>query len=501
MYTKISHGTNFMGAALYDAEGLSKEQKKQKTNKVELLQTKNLLSDDARSIALEMQKVASYSRSQKPVWNIAMSAPEGVKLTADQWQQAAVQNLMAMGVEPDRHQYAIYRHSDTNQDHIHILLNSVPVDGGPAVSRQFKAAKAKLAAPQIDQALGILSQKGESIQDQLSSRISYVLKEGVTNEDELSNYLDCVGVRVNYSRRLDNSVFGATFQLVDKDHKPVKGSKLRIDGKDASWNTIKARLDANRGAYEAEIAWLKEQMAEAEKARELAEKARKQAEQERDQAENKPVTIKEVVVVKEVPDPADKAEIDRLINELNKANKKADRFKSLGTTILDENDKLRQVNEELTRKLQTKEVNYRVNEFYAVVGDNGLSIDSGRVESYLRKQKSNGALGLISTFLAQDFPNPATAAIDIEKKINTDYERGDNSVYIPKDFMSAWWNRPKNERLMKFATTAESNEWRNICNSSTLTPTQQDLVKSLQKMRFGTSDGGEKEDKRRQVKY
>ena len=316
MYTKISHGTNFMGAALYDAEGLSNTQKAQKAGKVELLETSNLLSIDAPGIAQEMQKVASYSRSQKPVWNISMSAPEGVRLTAEQWQQAAAENLRVMGVEPDRHQYAIYRHSDTQQDHIHILLNSVPVDGGPAVSRLYKAAKAKLAAPQIDRLVGIISHKGEGILDEIGRKLVTALTHRATDPDELKSDLAQAGVTAHYAQNV-KGIYGITFQLIDRDHKPVKGSHLLIDGEKAKWSMLAAILEANRAEYQAEIEQLRQERNEAEKSREREERARKQAEQERDQARNQAPQVEIQEKVKEVvkPDPADKARIEQLERE------------------------------------------------------------------------------------------------------------------------------------------------------------------------------------------
>lgn len=347
MYTKISHGTNFMGAALYDAEGLSQTQKAQKAGKVELLETSNLLSIDAPGIAQEMQKVASYSRSQKPVWNISMSAPEGVRLTMAQWQQAAAHNLRVMGVDPARHQYAIYRHSDTPRDHIHILFNSVPVDGGPAISRQFKAAKAKLAASEIDQALGITADKGQGIRDEISRRLASALASRPTTADELKSDLVRVDLRVEYATN-QKGIYGLTFQLSDRDHEPVKGSAVKIDGKPAKWGTLAVHLEANRAEYEAEINRLRQdadRATEAEKSREIAEKALKKAQQDiqevyekrdlineafqqsekaREIAErtlkqliNQRPLVKTVPEIKEVvkPDPKDKERIGQLERE------------------------------------------------------------------------------------------------------------------------------------------------------------------------------------------
>jgi hypothetical protein len=494
MYIKISTGTGFLAAATYNERGISQKQQKQKKDKVSFLGGFNLLSTDAAGIAAEMVAVASRSRTEKPVWNVSMSAAKSQKLTDDQWFDSFTQYMMEAGIDIGKHQVAIWRHSDTINDHVHGMINAVPIDGSPALKRYHNGKRAKRAAEIIDYTLQQPVFLHRNIKDELGEQLESALLQQPCDTEDLSKELAERGVLVKYIKKAAG-IYGVTFQLADQDHKPVKGSSLQIYGKAAKWNTISAQLDANKAQYQAEIERLRQEKAE-------AENARRRAEQERDQAENKPVTIKEVVVVKEVSDPADKAEIDRLINELNKANYKADRFKALGTTILDENDKLRQVNEELTRKLQTKEVNHRVNEFYASIGYDGKAIvEAGGVESYLRRQKGNGSFGIISTFLAQDFPNPVAAKVEIEKKIEFDCSQNDRSVYVPKAFLKSWWDRPNNERFVRFRTNVESEEWRNTRNNLTLSPPQIQCVKSLEKMRLDGNSGGPKEDQKRQIKH
>lgn len=340
-----------MGAALYDAEGLSKEQKTAKAGKTELLQTNNLLSQDARGIALEMQKVASYSRSEKPVWNIAMSAPVGVELSAEQWRTAAAQNLMALGVELDRYQFAIYRHRDTRQDHVHILLNAVPVDGRPALSRQFKAVAAKKAAPKIDQAVGIVAVKGAGVREELARILTLALKQYPTTPVELETDLAELGVTTSYKYN-SNVIYGVTFQLASKDHKPIKGSDVVLpDGQKAKWATLAAVLEANRAQYEAELERLRQEKAKLE--------------QERDEARNKPERVVEVEKIVYRHDEAKDRIIEQLRQEKAELQRQRDQIRKQPLHIVDkqvidvadkrEIERLKKENDELKGKLETRE--------------------------------------------------------------------------------------------------------------------------------------------------
>jgi hypothetical protein len=504
MYIKVSTGTSFRNAALYDEKGLSEKQQKQKANKVTFLGGYNLLSTDAAGIAAEMDSVASRSRTEKPVWNVSLSVADGQKLSDAQWLIAVEQYMKEAGADPDRHQVAIWRHADTGRDHVHALINAVPVDGKRALKRYHNGQKAKRAAEKIDVELNQLVGLGRGVKDEISDRLWEALYiKRATNPEELKTDLAELGVVAKYIDD-ERGIYGAKFQLTDRDHNPIKGSAIKLDGKPASWKKIAVRLEANRAEYEAEIKQLKEDQAEAKKRAEIADKARIEVEIKYDQTRNQPptVTIKEVVIVKEVPDPADKAEIERLNGELRIVSNSADRYKKLDQMHRQDKDSLIRENEELQRKLQTKEVKHRVHEFYLVTGFDGKALTKASdAEYFVRQAKTNGSIGLISKFLAQDFPNPSTAAVEIENKLQEDYSKADQSIYLPHDLIGEWRKRPVNEKFIKFKTNAESDEWRNTRNDPTLSPPQLQCVKSLEKMKFDGGSGGFQEHQKHQIKY
>lgn len=331
MYIKVSTGTSFGAAAEYDEKGLSPEQRAAKAGKVEQIATYNLLSTDARGIGFEMSNVAAFSRAEKPVWNVSISAAPGQQLTNQQWQQVAEQYLRGMKADPDLYQVAIWRHHDTNHDHIHVLLNSVPIGGGPALSRRYTGKDAKRLATEIDARLtpGLVQQLGKSltalgrklsgkeavaapanIRATIGQAVASALATKPTSEAELLDSLKAAGVG---ALLFENSTGtnGINFVLDAKPHQPIKGSAIKLEGgSTAKWAELSRRLDANRQAYEAEIKQLKEEKAAAEKA---TERARNELETEK----NKPAQP----IIQRVKDPAQQETIDRLEIENAKLKK------------------------------------------------------------------------------------------------------------------------------------------------------------------------------------
>ena len=222
MYIRVSTGSSFSSAASYNEEGLSQQQKAQKAGKVALLGSFNMLSDDAAGIAGEMRAVASRSRTHQPVWNVSLSAADGQRLTDKQWIQAAEHYLRTAGADPDRHQYAIWRHKDPKHDHIHVLLNAVPMDNKPALKRYYNGKRAKEAAQKIDTLLAQPIKPGQGVRQVISSRIQTTLSTAKpATMDEFITQLRKEGVLATLS-----GTAGIRFQLSDQDHAPVKGSAV-----------------------------------------------------------------------------------------------------------------------------------------------------------------------------------------------------------------------------------------------------------------------------------
>lgn len=91
----------------------------------------NMAGRTPRALAREWGHVrATRPGCRKPVFHFSLSLPPGQNLDGEQWNIAAREFLKGMEIDPDRHQWAGFKHIDRDHEHLHILLNRVPLDGG-----------------------------------------------------------------------------------------------------------------------------------------------------------------------------------------------------------------------------------------------------------------------------------------------------------------------------------------------------------------------------------
>ena len=152
MIAKTVTGSDFKGALEYGA-GLRHD----RTNKqAELLSVANIGSQDARQIAAEMAAVASArNRVQQPVWHTVLSWAPGEPVGREQKLRAAARYCELMGADLGRHQVAVYEHKDKDHPHLHIYINRVPMDGGPALRTNQNYARNVVATRRIREELGM----------------------------------------------------------------------------------------------------------------------------------------------------------------------------------------------------------------------------------------------------------------------------------------------------------------------------------------------------------
>ena len=164
MIAKTIIGSDFAGALEYGA-GLRAEH----TNKrSELLSVANVGSQDARQIAAEMAAVASMSsRIQQPVWHTVLSWAPDEQVNRAQKLKAAALYCELLGADLGRHQVAVYEHKDKDHPHLHIYINRVPMDGGPALRTDQNYARNVVATRQIRAQLGMqeLPSRRQTIKD------------------------------------------------------------------------------------------------------------------------------------------------------------------------------------------------------------------------------------------------------------------------------------------------------------------------------------------------
>lgn len=152
MIAKTVVGSSFEGALSYGAG----QRPGRKSAEAELLGSSNLREGSPQIMAKQMEEVASESaRIQKPVWHTSLSWPPGEAVTREQKLAAAEMYCELMGAPFERHQVAIYEHHDKPHEHIHIYINRVPIDDGPALRTSNNFYKQPKVCQEICERLGM----------------------------------------------------------------------------------------------------------------------------------------------------------------------------------------------------------------------------------------------------------------------------------------------------------------------------------------------------------
>lgn len=232
MIAKTSIGRSF-GSALEYGAGL-KEGKEHKPS--QLLGASNLGARDPQGMAAEMVAVADSSRCQSPVWHTSLNWPKGEEVPKEQLLRAASEYCRQMGADPTRHQVAIYQHHDRPHTHIHIYINRVPMDGGPALDTSHNYARNVKICQAITQQLGMskVPEQRQSLNDhdphKQSSReyVQETLKTTlanpqVTTVEQLSERLREKGIESQFKHDSKGLLVGSSFRY---DEMALKGTEV-----------------------------------------------------------------------------------------------------------------------------------------------------------------------------------------------------------------------------------------------------------------------------------
>ncbi|WP_077924502.1 relaxase/mobilization nuclease domain-containing protein [Spirosoma sp. 209] len=232
MIAKTTTGKSF-GPALEYGAGL-KEGKENKPS--QLLGASNLVARDPQGMAAEMIAVADSSRCQRPVWHTSLNWPKGETVEKQQLLRAASEYCRRMGADPTRHQVAIYQHHDRPHTHIHIYINRVPIDGGPALDTSHNYARNVKVCQAITEQLGTrkLPEQRQSLNDhnphKQSTReyVQETIKTTLTNPqittvEQLSEQLRLKGVESQFKHDSKGGLVGCSFRY---EQTAVKGTEV-----------------------------------------------------------------------------------------------------------------------------------------------------------------------------------------------------------------------------------------------------------------------------------
>lgn len=144
--SNLTKGSDAGGALKYDFE----------KDGATMLDT-NCASTDRHGIAAEFEAVsASNTRCKANVIHVSLSSGDQ-RLTDDQWREAGQVYMKEMGLDQDRHQYTLTRHSDTEHDHVHLTINRIDSKTGKAWSDSNDRKRSHEACRRVEKRLGLES--------------------------------------------------------------------------------------------------------------------------------------------------------------------------------------------------------------------------------------------------------------------------------------------------------------------------------------------------------
>jgi hypothetical protein len=114
----------------------------------------NMVGRNARELAAEFKFSWKLSaRVKKPVYHVSMSVPKGTELDDETWNVLARDYLEEMGFTAN--QYAVYRHTDREHDHIHIVASRVRLDSGKTVDDAWDFVTSKKVLNELAKTHGL----------------------------------------------------------------------------------------------------------------------------------------------------------------------------------------------------------------------------------------------------------------------------------------------------------------------------------------------------------
>ncbi|MBW4565933.1 MAG: relaxase/mobilization nuclease domain-containing protein [Mojavia pulchra JT2-VF2] len=125
----------------------------------------NMGGNSARALAVEFKisRQLNYE-ADRVVYHASLSLPQGERLDDATWNEIAHRYLEEMGF--DSNQYVVYRHSNTQHDHIHICASRIRLDNGKIVHDSWDYKRSESIIRQIERDYGL--QQARSSHEKLS---------------------------------------------------------------------------------------------------------------------------------------------------------------------------------------------------------------------------------------------------------------------------------------------------------------------------------------------
>ncbi len=251
MKVRITRGNNHRGCLSYVTDRKGKDAGKKHAEYI----CGTVPHSSVKEMVHEMLIPLSVKKVEKPVYHVSLSMPKGEpQRSREEWEVYAKAFLSKMGF-PAGVPYCVYRHGDTECDHVHIVASRVALDGSVFLG-QKDVEKAIEATQEIEKEYGLTRTEGlgktrrrlelsemkmmertQKLSDKqiIKIYIEKSLAKSSTMEDFRLNLTD-YGITVRFNTAKNGHISGISFQRGDF---AVKGSKL---GSKYSYTALSRRL-------------------------------------------------------------------------------------------------------------------------------------------------------------------------------------------------------------------------------------------------------------------
>lgn len=243
MVAKISIGNSLYGALTYNGEKINKE-------KGRLLDTNKIYNDGSGSVDIRrayedfMRWIPTSSRTERPMMHISLNPHPDDKLSDTDFTRLAhdYMQMMGLGDMP----YMIYKHSDIDRHHVHIVALRVGTDGR-CISDRHNFYKNKKVCRELEKKYGLKPAEREKITPDMP------IKKIDPNGDikrQVANTVKMVGMRYKFQSMGEyNAILGLYNLRCDTADGRVNGREyhgLVYFATDDNGNTIANPLKASR---------------------------------------------------------------------------------------------------------------------------------------------------------------------------------------------------------------------------------------------------------------
>lgn len=206
----------------------------------------NMVGKEPSRLREEFEVSSGYrNRAKKCVYHVSLSVSPSEHLSDKKWLEIAKSYLKGMLF--DENQYVIYRHTDREHEHIHIIANRIKVTNGSVISDSWDYTRSQKLLRELEKEFGLLTPSSWSKSDGISTRREINIKrklqkfiEESLNErpslDRFINILNTEDVSVRLRKSPEEIITGISYKL---DGLAFQGSKL---GKEYCWKSIENRL-------------------------------------------------------------------------------------------------------------------------------------------------------------------------------------------------------------------------------------------------------------------